>query len=89
MPLESSISATAEGLYEVSLQGQIHRPHWVVQLFAALLQLHVSIVSGQATQEKRGEWKSRFILDFSKSSSDPKQLDYSAFSEQNSNIDRI
>src|SRR5277367_1529173 len=88
MALESSISATIDGFYELSLQGRIHRPHWVVQLFAALSQLHVSIISGHATQEKRGEWKSRFVLDFSNSTADPKHLDYSAFSEQSSNLDR-
>jgi len=88
MPLESSISETVDGFYELNLEGRIHRPLWVVQLFAALLQLRVSIISGHATQDKRGEWKSRFILDFSKSSFDPKHLDYSGFSEKNSNLDR-
>jgi len=82
MALESSISSTVEGLYELSLHGRLHRPHWVAQLFASLSQLHISIISGQATQAKGGEWKSKFLLDFSGSSSDPYRLDYTAFSEQ-------
>src|SRR5277367_6739193 len=88
MALESSISATVDGMYELSLHGRLHRPHWVVHLFAALSQQHVSIISGYATQEKRGEWKSRFILDFSNSSANPQHLDYTAFSEQTSSGDR-
>ncbi len=82
MALESSISSTADGLYELSLNGRLHRPHWVVHLFAALSQQHISIISGHASQEKKGEWKSRFVLDFSNSTADPKHLDYSAFAEQ-------
>jgi len=81
MPLESSITPTPDGLYELSMHGRLHRPHWVVHLFAALSQLHISIISGYATQEKKGEWKSKFILDFANSTSNPKQLDYTAFSE--------
>jgi hypothetical protein len=88
MPLESSITPTLDGMYELSMQGRLHRPHWVVQLFAALSQQHVSILSGSASQEKQGEWRSRFVLDFSNSSADPKHLDYTAFSEQTAGGDR-
>jgi hypothetical protein len=88
MALESSISSTVEGFYELSLHGRLHRPHWVAQLFAALSQLHISIVSGQATQVKGGEWKSKFLLDFSSSSADPQRLDYSGFAEQSPSGDR-
>ncbi len=82
MPLESSISSTAEGLHELSMHGRLHRPHWVAQLFASLSQLHVSIISGRARQIKGGEWESKFILNFSNSSADPKGLDYSTLAEQ-------
>lgn len=82
MPLESSISSTVEGLHELSMHGRLHRPHWVAQLFAALSQLHVSIISGRARQIKGGEWESKFLLNFSNSSADPKHLDYSALAEQ-------
>lgn len=82
MPLESSLTSTGEGFYELSLHGRLHRPHWVAQLFAALSQLHISIISGEATQIKGGEWTAKFLLDFSNSTADPKQLDYSAFAEQ-------
>jgi hypothetical protein len=88
MALESSVNTMVEGTYELSLNGRIHRPHWVVQLFAALSQLQVSIVSGYANQEKPGEWKSRFVLDFSNSSADPKHLDYTAFTEQTGSGER-
>ena len=88
MALESSISSTVEGFYELTLHGRLHRPHWVAQLFAALSQLHISIVSGQATQIKGGEWKSKFLLDFSNSSADPKRLDYTAFTEQSPSGER-
>jgi hypothetical protein len=88
MALESSIISTVDGMHELSLQGRIHRPHWIIQLFGSLSALQVSIISGQATQEKRGEWKSRFILDFSNSSADPKHLDYAAFSEKTPSGDR-
>ena len=86
MALESTITATVDGTYELSLHGRIHRPHWVVQLFAALSQQHVSIISGQASQEKPGEWTSRFTLDFSNTSASPKNLDYVAFTEQTLNL---
>jgi hypothetical protein len=82
MPLESSISSSTEGYHELSLHGRLHRPHWVAQLFGALSQLHVSIISGRATQVKGGEWESKFVLDFSHSSADPKRLDYGALAEQ-------
>lgn len=88
MALESSISSTVEGFYELSLQGRLHRPHWVAQLFAALSQSHISIISGHATQMKGGEWTSKFLLDFSNSSADPKRLDYSAFAEQSPSGER-
>lgn len=84
MALEPSISSNVDGTYELSLQGRIHRPHWILQLFAALSQQQVSIISGVATQEKRGEWKSKFILDFSNSSANPQGLDYAAFTELSS-----
>ncbi|MCE0482975.1 MAG: hypothetical protein LV479_01910 [Methylacidiphilales bacterium] len=82
MALESTISSTAEGYYELTLSGRLHRPHWVAQLFAALSQLHVSIISGEATQYKGGEWKSKFLLNFAGSSADPKSLDYNALAEK-------
>ncbi len=82
MPLESSIYATPEGLHELSMHGRLHRPHWVAQLFAALSQLHVSILSGRATQVKGGEWESKFVLNFANSTADPKTLDYSSLAEQ-------
>jgi len=82
MALESSISSTVDGYHELSLHGRLHRPHWVAHLFAALSQLHVSIVSGEATQFKGGEWTSKFVLNFTSSSADPNRLDYSALAEQ-------
>jgi hypothetical protein len=88
MALESSITKTAEGLYELCMNGRLHRPHWVVQLFAALSQLHVSVCSGYAAQEQKGEWRSKFVLDFSRSTADPLQLDYRAFSELTASGDR-
>jgi len=88
MPLESSISSTSEGLHELSMHGRLHRPHWVAQLFASLSQLHVSIISGRATQIKGGEWESKFLLNFSNSSADPKHLDYSALAEQSPSGER-
>jgi hypothetical protein len=83
MALKSSVSATREGIYELSLEGRVDRPHWVVQLFHALSMRQVSIISGNATQVKLGIWESKFLLDFSKSSADPLRLDYPAFAEQN------
>jgi hypothetical protein len=88
MPLTSSITKTAEGLYELSMSGRLHRPHWVVQLFAALSQLHVSICSGYATQDDAGGWQSKFVLDFSNSSANPQELDYATFTEQTATGDR-
>jgi len=82
MPLESTISSTPEGLYRLSLHGRLHRPHWVAQLFSALAQLRISIISGEASQEKGGEWTSSFLLDFADSSADPHHLNYTAFTEQ-------
>lgn len=82
MALESSISSTAEGYHQLSLYGRLHRPHWVAQLFAALSQLHVSIISGHASQIKSGEWTSKFLLNFSGSNADPNRLDYNALAEQ-------
>ena len=82
MALESSISLTSQGYHQLSLNGRLHRPHWVAQLFAALSQLHVSIISGYATQVKGGEWTSKFLLSFSNSSADPNRLDYNALAEQ-------
>jgi len=88
MPLDSSITARSDGCHDLTLHGQIHRPHWVAQLFATLLEYQVSVISAHATQLKQGEWKSRFVLDFSKSSAHPGHLDYSALCEKNSNIER-
>ncbi|HUB68157.1 MAG TPA: hypothetical protein VL981_11795 [Candidatus Methylacidiphilales bacterium] len=88
MPLESTISSTADGLYQLKLYGRLHRPHWVAQLFSALARLQISVISGEATQEKGGEWKSSFFLDFSGSSADPHQLNYSAFAEQSPSDER-
>lgn len=88
MPLESTISSTAEGKYELKLHGRLHRPHWVAQLFSALAGLRVSIISGEASQEKGGEWTSSFLLDFSSSSADPHHLNYTAFTEQAASGDR-
>jgi hypothetical protein len=82
MPLESSLSPKSPQQYELSLKGSLHRPNWIVHLFAALSERNVSIISGSARQERKGEWKSRFLLDFSNSSADPKVLDYTAFTEQ-------
>ena len=89
MPLESTISRTASGMYELKLHGRLHRPHWVAQLFTALAQSHVSIISGEASQEKGGEWKSSFVLDFSGSSADPQQLNYAVFAEQAPSGERL
>jgi hypothetical protein len=88
MPLTHSISATREGIYELTLSGQIHRPHWVVQLFYALSQLQVSIISGDARQVKVAEWNSKFVLDFSNSSVNPLNLDYSGFAERDAALNR-
>lgn len=88
MPLESTISRTVSGLYELRLQGSIFQPHWMTNLFAALSQRQISIISGDATQGADGEWKSRFNLDFSKSVAKPDQLNYSAFAEQPPAIER-
>jgi hypothetical protein len=88
MSLESSVISTVEGYYELSLHGRLHRPHWVAQLFTALSQSHVSIISGNAEQFKGGEWKSKFLLDFSGSSADPKGLDYSNLAEKSSSGER-
>ncbi len=88
MPLESTISSTADGMYKLKLQGRLHRPHWVAQLFSALAGLHVSIISGEASQEKGGEWNSSFLLDFSGSSADPHRRNYTSFTEQTSSSDR-
>jgi UTP:GlnB (protein PII) uridylyltransferase len=88
MALKSSITATRGGLYELRLEGNTHRPHWVVQLFHALSLLQVSIVSGNATQVNLGQWESSFMLDFAKSTADPLGLDYAAFSEQNAVVNR-
>jgi len=82
MALESSISSTVEGFHELVLQGRLHRPHWVAQLFAALSLQHVSIISGEAAQGKGGEWNSKFVLNFKGSSADPLHLNYSALAEQ-------
>jgi hypothetical protein len=82
MPLESTINPTSDGHYELRLNGQIHKPHWIVQLFSALSQSNVSIVSGEAAQDKPGHWRSRFVLDFSSSTADPRSLDYQAFAEK-------
>lgn len=82
MPLESTISAKSDGMVELRLEGSNYLPHWIVGLFAALSRQRVSIVSGQATQGVPGEWKSCFVLDFSKSSADPGQLNYVVFAEQ-------
>jgi hypothetical protein len=89
MPLESTISSTTEGMYQLKLQGRLHRPHWVAQLFSALAQLHISIISGEATQGKGGEWTSSFLLDFSGSSADPRHLNYTAFAEQAPSGERL
>jgi len=88
MALQSSVYTIREGLYDLSLEGRVDRPHWFVQLFHALSQRQVSVISGSATQVKLGEWKSKFTLDFSKSTADPSRLDYSAFSEQNEILSR-
>jgi hypothetical protein len=88
MPLESSIVPTRDGLFELSLHGRLHRPHWVVQLLAALSQLRISIRSGRAAQDHAGEWTSKFLLDFSHSTADPQKLDYAAFAEQTAAVDR-
>jgi len=89
MSLESSISSTVEGYHELSLHGRLHRPHWVAQLFAALSKLHVSIISGEATQVKGGEWKSKFLLNFTGSTADPLHLDYSGLAEQTPSGERL
>jgi len=86
MSLESTIAARSDGMYELRLEGSIYLPHWIVELFAALSQQQVSIVSGQATQVTTGEWKSCFVLDFSHSSADPRRLNYVAFTEQTLNL---
>ena len=88
MPLKTSISATRAGVYELNLTGQIHRLHWVVQLFYALSQLQVSIISGDARQVKIGEWNSRFVLDFSNSPANPSHLDYAGFAERDAALNR-
>ncbi len=88
MPLESTISRTADGMYQLKLHGRLHRPHWVAQLFSALAQLHVSIISGEASQEKGGEWTSSFVLDFSSSTADPHHINYTAFADQAPSGDR-
>ena len=82
MSLESTLTPTADGCHQLSLHGRLHRPHWVAQLFAALSHLHVSILSGYASQIKGGEWTSKFLLNFDNSSSDPNKLDYNALAEQ-------
>jgi hypothetical protein len=82
MALESKITSTADGYHQLTLCGRLHRPHWVAQLFAALSQLHVSIISGYATQIKGGEWTSKFLLSFDGASANPTQLDYNALAEQ-------
>jgi hypothetical protein len=82
MPLESTITSTAEGYYRLKLEGRIHRPHWVAQLFSALAGLRISVVSGEAMQTKGGDWTSSFLLDFSGSAADPQHLNFSAFTEQ-------
>jgi hypothetical protein len=88
MALKSSVSAIREGIYELNIEGRVDRPHWFVQLFHALSQRQVSVISGNATQVKLGEWKAKFTLDFSKSTADPVRLDYAAFSEQNEVLSR-
>lgn len=89
MALESSISSTVEGFHELVLQGRLHRPHWVAQLFAALSLQHVSIISGEAAQGKGGEWNSKFVLNFKGSSADPLHLNYSALAEQTPSGERL
>src|SRR5271156_1868479 len=89
MALNATISATGGKLYELTLHGRSHHPHWVVHLFSALSGLQISIVSGQAQQVKLGEWESTFVLDFARSTADPMGLDYSGFAEQKTSVDRL
>jgi len=89
MSLECSISPSGLGLYELNLNGRLHRPHWVVQLFTALAQVQVLIHSGYAVQDRKGEWESKFLLDFSQSLADPLTLNYQAFTELTMSGDRL
>jgi hypothetical protein len=88
MSFQSSVTPSGKNSYELTLEGRTHSPHWFVHLFASLSQLQVSIISGHAEQVGPGEWESTFMLDFSRSSADPTELDYSAFATQNTKLDR-
>jgi hypothetical protein len=59
-----------------------------VQLFYALSQLQVSIISGDARQVKIGEWSSKFVLDFTNSSANASHLDYAGFAERDAALNK-
>ena len=70
------ILRTASGQHELSIQGHLSHPHWVVWLFSGLSHLKIDVVSGQITRTPSLSWDARLRLDFANSTTLPERLDY-------------